>query len=283
MAKKSTPKLAPKPAPKPPVLRRPVINPIDTVRNPNFGAAMAQQDYFNNLSRLVAERNARGPEYTLMPIGGTGITEEQKQRLSPDERRNLEAAIAMRERGLGGPISQNPTPPNLMPIGNNGVTSGTAYNQIPPMSTGGTELPPEFFNLAPAYDVSKLLSNYQAQRDGPTLMPIGQFSPEQIQSLSPDRRQALEQRMGAQQSPSLSQMQDYNRMLQQGIQNSNTMNQGAMANFANMQPGMQAPQQPRPTIPNPAMPAAGMGMQQPRQVPVQRNLSTPNNTPARFG
>ena len=42
-------------------------------------------------------------------------------------------------------------------------------------------------------------------------------------------------------------------------------------------------QQPRPTIPNPGMPAAGMGMQQPRQVPVQRNLSTPNNTPARFG
>lgn len=276
-------KPAPRPAPKPPVLRRPAINPIDAVRNPNFGAAMAQRDYFNNLSRLVAERNARGPEYTLMPIGGTGITEEQKQRLSPDERRNLEAAIAMRERGLGGPISQNPTPPNLMPIGNTGATSGTAYNQIPPMSTGGTALPPEFFNLAPAYDVSKLQSDYQARRDGPTLMPIGQFSPEQIQNLSSDRRQALEQRMGVQQNPSLSQMQDYNRMLQQGIQNSNTMNQGAMANFANMQPGMQAPQQPRPTVPNPAMPAAGMGMQQPRQVPAQRKLSTFNNTPARFG
>jgi len=194
MAKKP----APKPTPKPPVLKRPAINPIDAVRNPNFGAAMAQQDYFNNLSRLVAERNARVPEYNLMPIGGTNQ-----------------------------PIVQNPNPPNLM--------------------------------------------------------PIGQFSPEQIQSLSPDRRMALEQRMGAQQTPSLSQMQDYNRMLQQGIQNSNTMNQGAMANFANMQPGMQAPQQPRPTIPNPAMPAAGMGMQQPRQVPAQRNLSTLNNTPARFG
>ena len=187
-----------KPAPKPPAPRRPAINPIDALRNPNFGAAMAQQDYFNNLSRLVAERNARGPEYNLMPIGGTNQ-----------------------------PIVQNPNPPNLM--------------------------------------------------------PIGQFSPEQIQSLSPDRRQALEQRIGAQQSPSLSQMQDYNRMLQQGIQNSNTMNQGAMANFANMQPGMQAPQQPRPTLPNPAMPAAGMGMQQPRQVPAQRNLSTFNNTPVRFG
>jgi len=198
MAKKPSPKPARKPAPKAPALSGPSFNPFDVVRNPDFGAAMAQQDYFNNLSRLVAERNARGSEYNLMPIGGTNQ-----------------------------PIVQNPNPPNLM--------------------------------------------------------PIGQFSPEQIQSLSPDRRMALEQRMGAQQTPSLSQMQDYNRMLQQGIQNSNTMNQGAMANFANMQPGMQAPQQPRPTIPNPAMPAAGMGIQQPRQVPAQRNFSTLNNAPAIFG
>jgi len=270
-----------KPAPKPPAPRRPAINPIDAVRNPNFGAAMAQQDYFNNLSRLVAERNARGPEYTLMPIGGTGITEEQKQRLSPDERRNLEAAIAMRERGLGGPISQNPTPPNLMPIGNTGVTSGTAYNQIPPMSTGGTALPPEFFNLAPAYDVSKLLSNYQAQRDGQTLMPIGQFSPEQIQNLSSDRRQALEQRMGVQQNPSLSQMQDYNRMLQQGIQNSNTMNQGAMTNFANLQPGMQAAQ-PAPQVRTRQSIPIPTSIAQKIKSPAQ-NFSTSNTPPARFG
>ena len=282
MANKPAPKPVRRPAPKAPALSRPSANPLDAVRNPNFGAAMAQQDYFNNLSRLVAERNARGAEYNLMPIGGTGITEEQKQRLSPDERRNLEEAIAMRQRGLDRPISQNPTPPNLMPIGNTGVTGGSAYNRIPPMSTSGTTLPPEFFNLAPAYDVSKLISDYQAQKDAPRLMPIGQFSPEQMQNLSPERRMALEQRMGVQQNPSVNQMQDYNRMLQQGIQNSNTMNQGAMANFANMQPGMQAPQQARPTAPNQAMPVAGMGMQQPKQTSLPRKLSTFSNTPARF-
>lgn len=282
MAKKPAPKPVRRPAPKAPALSRPSANPIDAVRNPNFGAAMAQQDYFNNLSRLIAERNARGPEYGLMPIGGTGITEEQKQRLSPDERRNLEEAIAMRQRGLGGPISQNPNPPNLMPIGNTGATGGSAYNQTPPMVTRGTALPPEFFNLAPAYDVSKLISDYKAQKDAPGLMPIGQFSPEQMQSLPPERRMALEQRMSVQQNPSLSQMQDYNRMLQQGIQNSNTMNQGAMANFANMQPGMQAPQQAGATTPNPAMPVAGMGMQQPKQTSLPRKLSTFNNTPTRF-
>lgn len=318
MAKKPAPKPTPKPTPKPPVLRRPAINPIDAVRNPNFGAAMAQQNYFNNLSRLVAERNARGPEYGLMPIG------------NPEDARRMEAAMAERNAALTSGTAQPINDPEFIdsrqpgsnytmnminyvdpatgqmvartagivpragsrfvPVDRFGQTqnkpiptSGTAYNQIPPMSTGGTALPPEFFNLAPAYDVSKLPSDYQARRDGPTLMPIGQFSPEQIQNLSSDRRQALEQRMGVQQNPSLSQMQDYNRMLQQGIQNSNTMNQGAMANFANMQPGMQAPQQPRPAVPNPAMPAAGMGMQQPRQVPAQRKLSTFNNTPARFG
>lgn len=39
-------------------------------------------------------------------------------------------------------------------------------------------------------------------------------------------------------SGSAQQMQDYNRMLQQGVQNSNAMNEVAMNNFANMQPGM---------------------------------------------
>ena len=57
---------------------------------------------------------------------------------------------------------------------------------------------PNSMNRTPAYDVSKLISNYQAQKDAPGLMPIGQFSPEQMQSLSPERRTALEQRMGAQ-------------------------------------------------------------------------------------
>ena len=234
MAKKPAPKPVRRPAPKAPALSRPSANPLDAVRNPNFGAAMAQQDYFNNLSRLVAERNARGAEY------------------------------------------------NLMPIGNTGATGGSAYNQTPPMATRGTALPPEFFNLAPAYDVSKLISNYQAQKDAPGLMPIGQFSPEQMQNLSPERRMALEQRMGVQQNPSVNQMQDYNRMLQQGIQNSNTMNQGAMANFANMQPGMQSSQQAGATTPNQAMPVAGMGMQQPKQTSLPRKLSTFSNTPARF-
>ena len=76
------------------------------------------------------------------------------------------------------------------------------------------------------------------------------------------------------------QMHDYNNLLQQGIQNSNTMNQGAMTNFANMQPGMQPTQ---PATANPAMPIAGQGMQQPRQTPAPRKFSTVKSPSIRFG
>ncbi len=75
--------------------------------------------------------------------------------------------------------------------------------------------------------------------------------------------------MGAPTIPQNPQMATYNNLLQQGIQRSNTMNQGSMTDFANMQPGMQATQ------------PAGMGMQQSNSAP--RKFSTPKNLPARFG
>jgi hypothetical protein len=78
------------------------------------------------------------------------------------------------------------------------------------------------------------------------------------------------------------QAQNYQNFLQQGMQNSNTLNQGGMANFAKMQAGMQAPQQTNTTT-KPKMPLGGMGMQQPRQAPAPRKFSTVRNTPARFG
>ena len=78
------------------------------------------------------------------------------------------------------------------------------------------------------------------------------------------------------------QMQNYQNFLQQGMQNINTMNQGAMNNFANMQPGMQATQTASRATPNQTMPVAGMGMQQPKQTQ-PRKFSTVRNSPARFG
>jgi len=73
----------------------------------------------------------------------------------------------------------------------------------------------------------------------------------------------------------------YDNFLQQGIQRSNIMNQGAMIDFANMQPGMQATQPATAATPKPAMPVAGMGMQQSNSAP--RKFSTVNTPSARFG
>lgn len=42
---------------------------VDTVRDPNFNSLMQNQNYFNMLSQLVADRQARGEMPNLMPIG----------------------------------------------------------------------------------------------------------------------------------------------------------------------------------------------------------------------
>ena len=83
-------------------------------------------------------------------------------------------------------------------------------------------------------------------------------------------------------SPNMPQdiMQAYNNFLQQGMQNSNALNQDAMTDFANMQPGMQATQPATATTPRPAMPVAGIGMQKSSTAP--RKFSTVKAPPARF-
>jgi hypothetical protein len=78
------------------------------------------------------------------------------------------------------------------------------------------------------------------------------------------------------------QIQTYNNLLQQGIQRSNTMNQGAMTDFANMQAGTQTTQPTVPAKANPTMPIAGMGMQQPKATPAPRKFSTVKASSARF-
>lgn len=241
MAKKPAPKPVRKPAPKAPKLKGPDMAPINAVRNPNFGAAMAQQDYFNNLSRLIAERNAQGPTYDTMPIGGTGISAEQIQNLTPERRQALDQAMLSIEQ-----FQRNL--PNQMPIDGQNATA------------------------------------YQRNADG-SLVPVQAPKPIQGDYHTIGRPVGVQPNLPSNfmgQVPQNAQMQNYNNFLQQGIQNSNTLNQGAMANFANMQPGMQAPQQAGATTPNPAMPVAGMGMQQPKQTSLPRKFSTFNNTPTRF-
>ena len=62
----ATKKQATKPARKAPALRKPDMAPIDAVRNPNFDAAMAQQDYANFMAdqraRLASQRGQSNAE-----------------------------------------------------------------------------------------------------------------------------------------------------------------------------------------------------------------------------
>jgi len=74
-------------------------------------------------------------------------------------------------------------------------------------------------------------------------------------------------------------MQQYNQFLSQGMQNSNTLNQDAMTNFANMQAGIESTQPATATTPKPAMPVAGMGMQ--KSSPAPRKFSIANNPSAK--
>ena len=78
------------------------------------------------------------------------------------------------------------------------------------------------------------------------------------------------------------QMATYNNLLQQGIQRSNTMNQDAATNFANLQAGAPTTQPAAPAKANPVVPIAGMGIQ-PKATPAPRKFSTVNTPSARFG
>jgi hypothetical protein len=78
------------------------------------------------------------------------------------------------------------------------------------------------------------------------------------------------------------QMQNYQNLLQQGIQRSNTMNQDAATNFANLQAGAPTTQPASPAKANPVVPIAGMGIQ-PKATPAPRKFSTVNTPSARFG
>jgi hypothetical protein len=89
----------------PPPTPPPERAPVDMVRDPNFDSSMRNQDYFNMLSQLAAERQARGPESGLMPIG------------NPDEARRMDAAMAERNAGLASVPSPAPVPAPVQQMG----------------------------------------------------------------------------------------------------------------------------------------------------------------------
>jgi len=289
-APKPTPKPAARPTPKP--LPRPKPSPLDLVRNPNFNAAMAQRNYDNFIAeqraRMGAERSQSGnqdfidnrdpnkattmdmvdyidpatgekvsrtrgvvpaPGSRFVPANGSKFNpnlmpEEEKQRL---DRLVVDFAMQGADQREADIARRN----SLAQYGEAMRAGGAGYAQVDPNRAGYMPVDPN--------------------TNAPSLMPIQTLQGQQGAMASQYQNPQSQQQ----------QMQNYQNFLQQGMQNSNTMNQGAINNFANMQPGMQTTQTASRTTPNQTMPVAGMGMQQPKQTQ-PRKFSTVRNSPARF-
>jgi hypothetical protein len=169
------------------------MSPMDMVQNPNFSSLMRNQDYFNTLAQLVADRQARGEMPGLMPIGGTGITAEQMRNLAPDRRQALEEAMAMRQSVPGGPNYQAPNQP-----------IATTGSRMPQAGSNITQMEP-----IPSQDeINKRMELVRTLNENPRVQEFRRTPP-----------------------PQMPQMQNYNQMLQQGMRRNQDMNQ-AVQNIA---------------------------------------------------
>lgn len=194
------------------------MSPMDMVQNPNFNSLMKNQNYFNTLSQLIADRQARGEMPGIMPIGGTGISAEQMQNLSPERRQALEEAIAM-QKNIPQPnpnFYQSPNPP--IP------TTGSAMPQVnPQLEQAMLAAAEQQRNLAGQAPINgQNATAYQANADG-SMTPVRLPNP-----IRGD--QSIPRPVVAQpnfQIPQMPQMQNYNQMLQQGMRRNQDMNQAA--------------------------------------------------------
>ena len=169
------------------------MSPMDMVQNPNFSSLMRNQDYFNTLAQLVADRQARGEMPNLMPIGGTGISAEQMRNLTPDRRQALEEAMAMRQSVPGGPNYQAPNQP-----------IATTGSRMPQAGSNITQMEP-----IPSQDeINKRMELVRTLNENPRVQEFRRTPP-----------------------PQMPQIQNYNQMLQQGMRRNQDMNQ-AVQNLA---------------------------------------------------
>jgi hypothetical protein len=233
--RKPSPK--PKPKPKAEPIPAPNLAPIDLVRNPNFDAAMVQQKYNQILADMTARAKA-GQFDPIREVISNDFRASQGPQAFQDEIFRRNALMGYQKQTYGSYVNQ----PEQQGFGD---VAGT-------MSSAG-----------------QLPSQQPFNPNAPSLMPI-QTGGSMIGSIGDQRNiynnlQPYVSQVGYVQMPNQKQqMQNYQNFLQQGMQSSNTLNQGAMNNFTNMQPGMQA------------MPPASN--------PAQKKLSTPGYpSPKPFG
>ena len=248
---KPAPKPAPKPVPKPAEknlkpravpFQTPQPAPLDLVRNANFDAAMAQQNYANFMADQQARLAAQQGQFTqgrlmgaptnqpIPPGGGLGGLTADQAGISPEQMKILDDLMARQKADIAARELEQQ---NMMKEGK--------------FTIGGTAANPIYGTMAgPVYANGSLVNPPKAQD------------------------QAAINNIRAQ----------FDQFLKQGIDRGNTMNQDAMTNFANMQPGIESTQPATTTTPKPAMPVAGMGMQ--KSSPAPRKFSTVNTPSARF-
>ena len=256
MAKKIA-KLAPKPAAKP--AAKPA--PLDLVRNPNFDSAMAQKNYANLMAfeqaRLAAQQGQQNAEDIYNRLNEyTGQT-----RPAPQQGRYTQGRL------MGAPTNQ-PTQ-SRVPMG------FSTYDEAGIPEDQRKILDDEMAKMQ--LDIAARAVEQQNMKKAGAFT-IGGTPDKPIYGSMAGPVYAD----GTFVDATNQQAQNYQNFLQQGMRNSNTLNQGGMANFAKMQAGMQAPQQTNTTT-KPKMPLGGIGMQQPKQASAPRKFSTVSNSPARFG
>ena len=285
---------------KKPQLRKPSTAPIDVVRNPNFPAALAQQEYQNSIAdfraRMLAEQNAAnalGVKYiatmgTSKPMQTDGnqdfidsrdpnkaTTMDMVDYIDPatgektSRTRGVVPAPGSRfvpanQAGLYNELQRNQNPIGG-PGGQQSTNSTAGYVQVDPMD-GVQNNRSIYDSLRPDY--SQVGTVPMRSPENPNQSNFGQIA-QGIGRLMPQIPQGQQQ-----------QMQSYQNFLNQGMNNMASVNQGAAESFANTQPGIPTTGSAQQLTANPAMPVAGMGAQKSRPTP--RKFSTVSNSPARF-
>ena len=189
------------------------MSPMDMVQNPNFNSLMQNQNYFNMLSQLIAERQARGPEAGLMPIP------------SPEEARRMEAAMAERNAALTSGTARPANDPEFIDSREPGKNyTSNMVNYVDPTTgqmvartagivprPGGRFVPAENFQTPnqPIQAIGNAVPQANANFSQTPNPPI----PTSARATPPARQ--------------MGQIANYNQMLQQGMRRNQDMNQAA--------------------------------------------------------
>jgi hypothetical protein len=189
------------------------MSPMDMVQNPNFNSLMKNQNYFNMISQLLAERQARGPEAGLMPIP------------SPEEARRMEAAMAERNAALTSGTARPANDPEFIDSREPGKNyTANMVNYVDP-TTG--QMVARTAGIVPRPG-SRFVPAENFQTPNQPIPAIGNAMPQANANFSQTPNPPIPTSARAiPPARQMGQMANYNQMLQQGMRRNQDMNQAA--------------------------------------------------------